>query len=40
MVKTQENIEKKISKLLDDFQESEASLVNQYNQEYRYLRTL
>tara|TARA_R110002072_G_scaffold62707_2_gene156732 strand:+ start:7939 stop:8532 length:594 start_codon:yes stop_codon:yes gene_type:complete len=38
MVKTQENIEKKISKLLDDFQESEASLVNQYNQEYQILK--
>ena len=38
MVETQENIEKKISKLLDDFQESEASLVNQYNQEYQILK--
>ena len=38
MVKTQENIEKKISKLLDDFQESEASVVNQYNQEYQILK--
>tara|TARA_R110002167_G_scaffold18519_2_gene69263 strand:+ start:279 stop:872 length:594 start_codon:yes stop_codon:yes gene_type:complete len=38
MVKTQENIEKKISKLLDDFQESEVSVVNQYNQEYQILK--
>ena len=35
---TEEEIENKTSKLLDDFQESEASLVNQYNQEYQILK--
>ena len=35
---TEEEIENKTSKLLDDFQESETSVVNQYNQEYQILK--